>query len=106
MTPDPHTAGDTEAAEHVSGILARWLRTQPVLAALLALELPVIVLLVDAVLAGQVLTVRGVLLALAAPLVPIILAAVRGAVTPVARPQLVDDGDVIALVPAGSIEDA
>jgi hypothetical protein len=96
-----HTAGDTEAAQHVSGAVARWLRTQPVLAALLALELPVLGAIVLAVLNGDALTIPGVALMIAAPLVPAILAGVRTAVTPTAKPQL-DDG--IPLVPVGDPE--
>jgi hypothetical protein len=100
MTPtDLHGAGDTESQEHVSGAITRLLRTQPVLAALLVLELPVIGFLLEAILNGDALTLRGVVLMVAAPLVPAILAGVRNAVTPVARPQLVADGNVIPLVP-------
>jgi hypothetical protein len=101
MTPDLHTAGDTEAQDHVSGAIARFLRTQPVLAALLVIELPVVAALVLAILNGEALTVQGIALMVATPLVPAVLKGVRDAVTPVARPQLVDDGEQIPLVPAG-----
>lgn len=103
---DQHTAGVTEPADHVSGAIARFLRTQPVLAALLVLELPVIGALITAVLNGDALTVRGIALMVATPLVPVILAGVRAAVTPTARPQFVHDGETIPLVPASDLDGA
>lgn len=101
----PHHAGD-DPAEHVSGAIARWLRTQPVLAALLVIELPVVGGFVVDLLNGKGLAPAGVVLAIATPLVPIVLAGVRQAVTPTAKPQLVAGDDVIPLVPAGDLEES
>lgn len=96
---DHATIESPDPGQHVSGAIARFLRTQPVVAALLVIELPVITGLVLDLLNGKGLTPTGVVLAIITPLAPLVMAGVRQVVTPTARPQLVHDGEVIPLLP-------
>ena len=104
INPDEHVDSDERAAAADPSVgdgspetapwrepAVSWLRRQPVIAALLAVNLPLVTGLVSALAAGNTNPTVVALLGVAVVLLNAVGAVVRQAVTPTARPRLDKD---------------